>query len=136
MERFRIQYEVDAETREEVLKLFSGMGFEPKVESLGYVHPDGIVRECNLPPEGLSLRELVSDYYGSHDELGEGTFSIWVAVPKGSRKPKIRLSHGHMRKDWEGLAKLPKGSLVWSGEWRFVSDTLADVELISNVSRH
>ncbi len=122
MKKYKIDMalEVEAGSEQEARQKFAALVQNAQVVTAGWQHSNGEFHDCAPPPEGYTMLSLVSDYYGSHQESGEGDQTLFFAVPNGAAVSEISLSHGHTSTQWEGLALLPTGTLEWvghKGEW-------------------
>jgi hypothetical protein len=118
--KYEITVVLFASSKEEAHEIASRTGSEAiNIVDVGFVHPDGSVRDCPLPPEGFSLREVTSSYYGCHEERGEGDEVYCFAVPEGTELPdELRLAHGTRRQEVEGAEKVDPRAMAWDGtEW-------------------
>jgi hypothetical protein len=84
------------------------------ISHVGFRHADGVVRECDEPPVGHVLHEVVSEYYGNHPERGEGDRAYYFAVPLGCPLPMLNFSHGSLDDTRNGLETIPAKTLVWN----------------------
>ena len=102
MKRFEHKVFVDAETQEEAIAKLTGSNgvvlLSPSsrnVEFVGYVHPDGKIRECDVPPNGFILIDVKDAY---------------LAVKQGVE---------YSVNNWIIDGPVPPGTLCWvNGEWR------------------
>lgn len=99
-----------------ILDALKGIDSAAQVNWVSTIHPRGVERHCEPAPKGYRILAIESQYYGSHEEYGEGDTVSYYAIPKGAKVPRIRLSHGHYSSDQEGLSRLPEGTLEWFGE--------------------
>jgi hypothetical protein len=93
---------------------------EGEFEPDGFLEEDGKFVPYASPPDGYTVHRVVSQYYGSHSEYGEGDEAYYFALPDGTSLPRANLSHGHYgTNSKEFYAGLPQGSLVWSSQkWK------------------
>jgi len=69
-------------------------------------------------PKGFVVVEVTDEYYGSHEECGEGEYYFIFAVPLENKEEtkNFRFAHGH-----NGAATVPKKPsfpvFVWGDGW-------------------
>lgn len=96
--------------------------FCPTCGGVGWIrNPDFIPP---VPP-GFVVHEVISDYFGSHDEYGEGDRKLFIALPNGVDLAEgFSLCHGHdsSSRHWEAILALPDSALLAvAGDEEFVS---------------
>lgn len=127
MHRFNLV--VDAPSLEAALAGVKGLKVVGEPEWVGRLENGRPVLHPEVP-DGYQLLELVSEYYGSHSERGEGDETLCVALPEGSPAAVLSLQHGSRASNWvEELGRLPAEALVaragdkdWTARDAFLAD--------------
>lgn len=75
--------------------------------------------EVELPdlPVGYRLETVMSEYYGSHEERGDGDKDVYFGVPVGQEWNRPNLQHGSHGDHWREALTPLVGTGVMVLEW-------------------
>lgn len=72
-------------------------------------------------PEGYTLVQFTDEYYGSHEEYGNGDEEVFLAIPNDAYEPEVEYSTGHGDYSYQPVRPCPPpGTLffeTFGGEW-------------------